>query len=67
MSQYFYIYNLEQAKFFIDSGLRVIDIRIGSRGHVYHKFVRDNEAEFVFKLWNTRTHDIYEGDMKNDR
>lgn len=60
MSRFFYIYNLEQAKFFIDSGLHVLEINIGSRGHVYHKFKRDEESEKVFAAWVAKPHDMKE-------
>lgn len=51
LNNYFYIYNFDQAKFFINMGLPVIDIKKTSRGDVYHKFVRDKESEQIFYKW----------------
>lgn len=51
VDRYFYIYNRFQAKFFIDSGLKVLDIGVGKYGDVYHKFARDAESEDVFNQW----------------
>ena len=51
MNRYFYIYNFEQAKFFINSGLPVLDIRKAPKGDIYHKFLRDAKAEEVFQNW----------------
>ena len=46
----FYIFNLNQALFFIEHGL--IPIEIGVRqGKVYHVFTRDERAEEVFTKW----------------
>lgn len=53
-SRYFYIYNFEQAKFFINNGLKVIDINKGDKGDVYIQFLRDDDAEKVFSLWMNR-------------
>lgn len=49
--KYFYIYNFAQTKFFIDNGLRIIDIGKGSKQDIYHKFIRDEESEKVFMKW----------------
>ena len=54
MKKYFYIYNFEQAKFFIDSGLKVLEIGKGAYGDIYHKFLRDDTAEQVFYIWNSK-------------
>ena len=54
MNKYIYIYNFEQAKFFINNGLQVVDIAKGDKGDVYIKFVRDEECERVFSLWMNR-------------
>jgi hypothetical protein len=53
-TKYFYIYNFEQSKFFIDSGVPIVEIGKGSRDEVYHKFLRDEKAEQVFTVWVNR-------------
>lgn len=51
-TKFFYIYNIHQAQFFIEEGLPLIEIGIGyEKGEVYHKFLRDENAEIVFKKW----------------
>ena len=52
--EYFYIYNFVQAKFFINNGLKVIEIGKGSKGDIYHKFIRDEKSEKVFYEWKRR-------------
>ena len=52
--KYFYIYNYRQAKYFIDNGLKVIDINTGKKNDIYHKFLRDKIAEKVFMDWKKR-------------
>ncbi len=52
--EYLYIYNLEQAKFFINNGLKVTHIGKGTRGDIFIKFVRDEECEKVFNMWMVR-------------
>ena len=49
-----YVYNFEQAKFFINNGLKVMDIAKADKGDVYIMFVRDEECERVFGLWVSR-------------
>jgi hypothetical protein len=49
--QYFYIYNYKQAKFFIDKGLKVVDIDKGKKDDIYHKFIKNEESEKVFMEW----------------
>ncbi len=51
---YFYIYNLSQARFFLRQGLRPIDIGIGNKKEVFIKFLRDEESEKVFTQWIKR-------------
>jgi hypothetical protein len=62
MTDFFYIYNLAQAKFFIDSGLKVEEIGVGSKGDVFHRFVRNQEADIVFEKWRIGS-PRYEGDL----
>lgn len=51
LTNFFYIYNRHQANFFIQSGLRVVEVGKGSKGESYAKFIRDEEAEKVFAEW----------------
>lgn len=51
---YLYIYNFQQAKFFINNGLKVDEIGKGEKGDVYIRFVRDEDCESVFELWAKR-------------
>ncbi len=50
MDNYFYIYNLKQSEFFIKEGLEVLEIGVRN-GKVYHKFLRDEQAEKIFSKW----------------
>lgn len=52
--RHFFVYNLKQALFFIQRGLVPIDIGVNRR-KVFHKFVRDEEAESVFSEWCNNT------------
>lgn len=47
----FYIYNFDQARYFINRGLPLLEIGRGSRGDVYFSFARDDLAENVFMDW----------------
>ena len=51
---YFYIYNIEQANFFIKEGLSVVEVGIGKKKDVYIKFVRNYVSELVFTKWTNR-------------
>lgn len=48
---YFYIYNLYQADYFIKHKVSPIEIGRGNKNHIYIKFVRDLDSEQVFKMW----------------
>lgn len=50
----FYIYNLEQARFFIFNGAKVLDVGKGNKNDIYIKFARNNENEHIFELWCNR-------------
>ena len=52
MSKDYYIYNLRQAKFFIDAGLPLVEIGVGTHRDVFHRFARNEESERVFSEWN---------------
>lgn len=51
---YFYIYNFDQVKFFLENNLKIIDIGKGNKGDVYHKFIRDTESEKIFMDWKRK-------------
>jgi hypothetical protein len=51
---YFYIYNIKQARFFLHKGLIPIDIGIGTKKEVFIKFIRDYNSEEVFLEWINR-------------
>lgn len=51
---YFYIYNIQQARFFLNKGLIPIDIGIGNRKEVFLKFIRDQKSEEIFFEWSNR-------------
>lgn len=53
-TEYFYIYNFLQAKYFIDNGLTVIEISKGSKGDIYHKFLRNEQSERIFYNWKEK-------------
>lgn len=54
MNEFFYIYNPEQALYFIQNGALLIDIGKGSKGDIYHKFPRDKKHEGLFMDWKRR-------------
>lgn len=57
-NKYFYIYNYEQASFMVKEGLPVIDVGKGNKNDIYIKFLRDNDAENIFKKWRLRKEKI---------
>ena len=66
-NHYFYIYNRYQAKFYIDEGLKVLEIGKGSHGDIYHKFLRDDESEAVFDKWKAgKGKYVYNGGFCDD-
>ncbi len=48
---YVFVYNLGQAQFSLDHGLRPVAVGKGNYGDVFLKFERDEATEEVFKLW----------------
>lgn len=52
MSKDYYIYNLRQSKYFIDAGLPLVEIGVGTHRDVFHRFARNEESERVFEEWN---------------
>ncbi|MED3562222.1 hypothetical protein [Bacillus xiapuensis] len=51
MNKYFYIYNPNQADYFLKSGLQVIEIGKGAKGDIYIKFIRNEKSEEIFTQW----------------
>jgi len=55
-NRYFYCYNLKQAKFFKDNGVKEVDFDINSKNkRTYFIFDRgesNHELDWIFELWN---------------
>ena len=51
---YFFIYNVKQANFFLHKGLLPVNIGLGARNEVFLKFVRNPESEEIFYEWVNR-------------
>ena len=51
---YFYIYNIRQARYFLNQELIPIDIGLGNRQEVFLKFIRDAKAEKIFAEWSNK-------------
>lgn len=47
----FYIYNLEQANFFIKEGVSVVEVGRGKKNDFYIKFLRNSLSNLVFDKW----------------
>lgn len=54
MDKFFYIYNPEQALYFIQNGAYLMNIGKGSKGDVYYKFPRDKKHDDLFMDWKKR-------------
>ena len=54
MQDFFYIYNPQQALYFIQNGAYLVDINKGSKGDVYYKFPKDDKHEELFMNWKIR-------------
>ena len=52
--QYLYIYNRKQALFFIKNGAIPIDIGVGKKRDVDHKFIKDDFIEKLNNQWIDR-------------
>lgn len=46
-----YVYNLVQAQFFLDCGLRPVAVGRGKHGDVFLRFKRDEATEEAFQRW----------------
>lgn len=62
---FYYLYNLQQSLYFINAGLKVIEIGVGNKGDVYHKFERNAESEAVFTEW-IKGSSRYKGDLNDE-
>ena len=54
-----YVYNLVQAQYFLDCGLRPVAVGRGKYGDVFLRFKRDEATEEAFKRWRN-----FAGEMK---
>ena len=53
--KYIYIYNSEQAKFYINEcNLKILDLGTGNKGDAFIKFCNDEEYVEAFKKWCNR-------------
>jgi len=50
-NNFFYIYNLVQANFYISNGIKPLEVGKGNRGDIYLKFPRNEKSEEVFSRW----------------
>jgi len=57
-NNFFYIYNLVQANFFLMNGLTAMEVGKGNRGDVYVKFARNAKSEEVFDRWVKRGQEL---------
>jgi len=49
--KYYYIYNLKQSLFLIKNGVIPIEISVGKKGDVYHKFAQNNDFIKLNNQW----------------
>lgn len=55
MKEFVYIYNLKQANFYINSGIKAVEIGVHSKTNkTYFKFIRE-ETRQLFQQWNDKT------------
>lgn len=48
---HFYIYDLEQANFYIEYGVKVAAVFVGIKGEPFTKFVGDDTCQQAFNKW----------------
>lgn len=61
MNNFTYVYDIKQAKFFLQQGLKIVDVGLHRRtGRAYFVFERDAEGfQEVFETWkNNRIYTI---------
>jgi hypothetical protein len=51
IKEFFYIYNVKQADFFVKNNLQPIEIGKGNSQAVYIKFLRNDDSNKVFDMW----------------
>ncbi|UZW14340.1 hypothetical protein OSC52_00265 [Clostridium pasteurianum] len=54
IKEFRYIYNMEQANFYIQNGLVPVEVGTGAKKDVFLKFKDGEELQMVFKLWMER-------------
>ena len=52
--EYFYIYNFNQANFYMQSGIKPFEVGIGKKGEPYIKFKNTIELQAAFTKWMNR-------------
>lgn len=53
--KYIYIYNSEQAKFYINEcGLKILDLGTGNKGDAFIKFENNDDYKIAFDKWCNR-------------
>jgi len=65
-----YVYNLVQAQFFLDCGLRPVAVGRGKHGDVFLRFKRDEATEEAFQRWRNFAREMKtktEGVMDDDK
>lgn len=68
-----YVYNLVQAQFFLDCGLRPVAIGRGKHGDVFLRFKRNEATEEAFQRWRNFAREMktkiiqIEGAMDDDK
>lgn len=66
MKTYCWVYNLRQAQFLLDFGLKVVEIGVGSKGDVYHRFERNAEFERAFSEWRNNSPRYESSDLNSE-
>ena len=54
IKEYRYIYNMQQASFYIQNGLEPIGCGIGDKKEIYIKFKDSEELQYIFNQWIDR-------------
>lgn len=54
VKEFRYIYNMEQANFYLQNGLTPIGVGIGGKNEVFLKFIDGEVLQTVFKKWCAR-------------
>ena len=54
MNEYYYIYNIYQARFFIEQGCKVNSVGLGREGKVWIQFEKTEQVNKAMDAWRTR-------------